>query len=89
MSHSDLPNLPSFPDSLDPHELLEILIGEFRTPLDSIDGWTRLLSQDAALSDLSLEASESIAAIVAFLKGYLHRAEAYLELWRAAHPRDR
>lgn len=84
MSHSDLPALPTFPLSLDPHELLEILIGEFATPLASIDGWAHLLSQDARLGDLSQEASEAILAITAYLRAYLGRAEAYLLAWRAA-----
>ena len=60
MPDSDLPTLPDFPLSLEPHELLEILVGELRTPLDSIEGWARILSKDTHLEAISLEAAESI-----------------------------
>ena len=85
MSQDDFPPLPDFPLSLEPHELLEILLGELRTPLDALDGWAGVLNRDPALEGLSLEAAESVARITAYLKAFLARAETYLDGWQAAN----
>ncbi len=81
----DFPPLPDFPLSLEPHELLEILLGELRTPLDALDGWTSVLSRDPALEGLSLEAVEALARITAYIRAFLGRAETYLDGWQAAN----
>ena len=85
MSQDDFPPLPDFPLSLEPHELLEILLGELRTPLDALDGWASVLGHDPALDGLSLDAAEAVARITAYLKAFLARAESYLDGWQAAN----
>ncbi len=85
MSQDDFPPLPDFPLSLEPHELLEILLGELRTPLDALDGWAGVLSDDPALEGLSVEAAEAVARITAYLKAFLARTETYLDGWQSAN----
>ncbi len=82
-SQDDFPPLPHFPLSLEPHELLEILLGELRTPLDALEGWAGVLGHDPALEGLSLEAVDALTRIVAYLRAFLGRAEAYLDRWQA------
>jgi len=76
--YSDLPTIPDFPTSLEPHELLEIVVGELKNPIDSIEGWARVLAQDTNLEDISLEAAEAIPAITAYVRALLLRVERYL-----------
>lgn len=78
---SDVPTLPDFPASLEPHELLEIVVGELRNPVDSIEGWAHVLAQDTNLEAISLEAAESIPAITAYVRALLAKVEAYLDAW--------
>ncbi len=78
-SDSDLPTLPEFPSSLEPHELLEILVGELRTPLNSIAGWARVLSQDSNLEAISLDAADAIEQIAAYAAALLANASDYLD----------
>jgi len=78
-SDSDLPTLPDFPSSLEPHELLEILVGELRTPLNSIAGWSRVLSQDSNLEAISLDAAEAIEEIASYAAALLANASDYLD----------
>jgi nitrogen-specific signal transduction histidine kinase len=78
-SYSDLPTIPDFPTSLEPHELLEIMVGELKNPIDSIEGWARVLAQDTNLEAISLEAAESIPAITAYVRALLERVDRYLE----------
>lgn len=80
---TDLPSIPDFPTSLDPHELLEIMVGELKTPLDSVDGWAQIIAQDTNLEAISLEAAESIPLLTGYARALLLRAERYLEAWRA------
>ena len=80
---TDLPSIPDFPTSLDPHELLEIMVGELKNPLDSVDGWARVIAQDTNLEAISLEAAESIPLLTGYARALLLRAERYLEAWRA------
>jgi hypothetical protein len=75
---ADLPTLPDFPGSLEPHELLEILVGELKNPVASIDGWARVIAGDTNLEAITLEAAESILAITGYVKALLDRAERYL-----------
>jgi nitrogen-specific signal transduction histidine kinase len=78
-SYSDVPTVPDFPTSLEPHELLEIMVGELKNPIDSIEGWARVLAQDTSLEAISLEAAESIPAITAYVRALLERVDRYLE----------
>ena len=78
-SDNDLPTLPDFPSSLEPHELLEILVGELRTPLNAIAGWSRVLSQDSNLEAISLEAADSIEQIAVYAAALLAKTSDYLE----------
>lgn len=75
----DLPALPDFPASLEPHELLEIVVGELKNPLASIDGWARVLADDTSLEGIYLDAAESIPAILAYVKALLGKVEQYLD----------
>lgn len=75
---SDMPALPEFPASLEPHELLEIVAGELRGPLGAVEGWARVIAGDPRLEAISLEAAESIPALTADMRALLARVEQYL-----------
>ncbi|MCL4237338.1 MAG: hypothetical protein KJ047_03730 [Anaerolineae bacterium] len=75
---SDVPTLPEFPASLEPHELLEIVAGELRGPLGAVEGWARVIAGDPRLEAISLEAAESIPALTAYMRALLARVEQYL-----------
>ena len=75
---SDVPTVPDFPTSLEPHELLEIVAGELKNPLDSIEGWARVIAQDRSLEAITLEAADSIPLLTAYIKSLLERVERYL-----------
>jgi hypothetical protein len=77
-STSDIPALPEFPPSLEPHELLEIVAGELRGPLGAIEGWARVIAGDPRLEAISQEAAESIPALTAHMRALLARVENYL-----------
>lgn len=77
-SESDVPTVPDFPASLEPHELLEIVVGELKNPLDSIEGWAQIIAHDQHLEAISLEAAESIPVLTAYVKALLERVERYL-----------
>ena len=83
-SDSDVPTIPDFPTSLEPHELLEIMVGELKNPLGAIEGWARVLAGDTNLEAISLEAAESIPTITAYVRALLDKVEIYLEAWGAA-----
>jgi hypothetical protein len=90
MKQDDLPTVPEFPASLDPHEMLEIVVGELSNPLESIEGWAQVLAQDVNLDGFSREAAEAIPAIVAYLKALLARVDGYLAAWESENlPRTR
>ncbi len=80
---TDLPSIPDFPTSLEPHELLEIMVGELKNPLDSIEGWARVIAQDNNLEAISLEAADSLPLLTGYARALLLRAERYLQAWRA------
>ncbi len=75
---SDMPTLPEFPASLEPHELLEIIVGELRGPLGAVEGWARVIAGDPRLEAISQEAAESIPALTAYMRALLARVEDYL-----------
>jgi hypothetical protein len=75
---SDVPTLPEFPASLEPHELLEIVAGELRGPLGAVEGWARVIAGDPRLEAISLEAAESIPALTTYMRALLARVEQYL-----------
>ncbi len=75
---SDVPALPEFPASLEPHELLEIVVGELRGPLGAVEGWARVIAGDPRLEAISLEAAESIPALTAYMRALLARVADYL-----------
>ncbi len=84
-SQSDLkPVPPSFPTSLDPHEMLEILHDEFRTPLAALVGWSQVINNDPNLEDVSFEAAAALTEIARFLQAFMGITEAYLVAWQAA-----
>lgn len=80
-STSDMPTLPEFPASLEPHELLEIVAGELGGPLGAIEGWARVIAGDPRLEAISQEAAESIPALTAHMRALLARVEDYLAVW--------
>lgn len=83
--HTDLKSVPaSFPTSLDPHEMLEILLDEFRTPLAALIGWAQVIDNDHNLEDVSFEAAAALIDIARFLQGFMGTTEAYLAAWLAA-----
>jgi hypothetical protein len=55
------------------------MVGELKNPIDSIEGWARVLGQDTSLEAISLEAAESIPAITAYVRALLERVDRYLE----------
>jgi hypothetical protein len=84
MTANDLPPIPDFPASLEPHEMLEILVGELQNPVASIEGWARVIAQDNNLEAISLEAAESIATIIQHIKLLASQVEKYLDEWTDA-----
>lgn len=77
--YDDLPTVPEFPASLEPHEALEILVGELRTPVAAIEGWMQVLAEDHNLEDISFEAVEAIPRLTAHLRAFLDSAARYLD----------
>jgi nitrogen-specific signal transduction histidine kinase len=75
---SDVPTVPEFPLSLEPHELLEILIGELRNPLSAVEGWAQIIAHDPSLEGITLEAAEAIPALTAYMRALLDEAARYL-----------
>lgn len=75
---SDVPTVPQFPLSLEPHELLEILIGELRNPLSAVEGWAQIVADDPSLEGITLEAAEAIPALTAYMRALLDEAARYL-----------
>ncbi|MCD4686483.1 MAG: hypothetical protein K8S97_11170 [Anaerolineae bacterium] len=84
-TQTDLKPVPaSFPTSLDPYEMLEILHDEFRTPLAALIGWSQVINNDPNLEDVSFEAAAALISIARFLQEFMGTTEAYLAAWQAA-----
>lgn len=77
-SGSDVPAVPEFPLSLEPHEVLEILIGELHNPLGAVEGWAEIVAGDPSLEGITLEAAEAIPALTAYMRALLEQAGRYL-----------
>ncbi len=75
---SDVPTVPEFPLSQEPHELLETLIGELRNPLGAVEGWAQIVAADPSLEGITLEAAEAIPALTAYMRALLDQAARYL-----------